>query len=138
MNYLYIETRYFIGALLFLFIFVNSGCDRPGDLNTNNSSEQDEEVNSILLEVQDSFYFNSDFNDYLYLVAGENTDRLDYVSLSRLFDNFVEEKMLLEAAKKQNIILSSEEQKQYLVKLSRESWINDKKSSLDEKESMQL
>jgi parvulin-like peptidyl-prolyl isomerase len=88
--------------------------------------------NKVILKVSDSFYFNSDFEKYLRSIAGQEFESLSVSSLSRLFDDFIDEKILLQAARDQEISLTVEEQKEYLAKLTRESWSNGKESLLDE------
>ncbi|MGD8537118.1 MAG: peptidyl-prolyl cis-trans isomerase [Candidatus Aminicenantes bacterium] len=92
------------------------------------------EKNSIILKVADSFYFNSDFEKYLLSIVGQEYKDLSVSALSRLFDDFVDEKILLRAAKDQETSLTVDEQKEYLAKLTRESWSNGRKSLLDELE----
>jgi parvulin-like peptidyl-prolyl isomerase len=93
-----------------------------------------EKKNSVILRVTDSFYFNSDFEKYLLSIAGQEYKDLSLSSLSRLFDDFVDEKILLQAAKNQETSLTVEEQKEYLAKLTRESWANGKSNPLDDLE----
>ena len=88
--------------------------------------------NSVILKVSDSFYFSSDFEKYLLSIAGQEYKDLSVSSLSRLFDDFVDEKILLQATRNREISLTVVEQKEYLAKLTRESWANGKKSPLDE------
>ena len=90
--------------------------------------------NSVILKVADSFYFNSDFEEYLLSIAGQEYKDLSVSSLSRLFDDFVDEKLLLRAAMDQKTSLTIDEQKDYLAKLTRESWADGRKSPLDELE----
>jgi parvulin-like peptidyl-prolyl isomerase len=88
--------------------------------------------NNVILRVSHSFYFNSDFEKHLLSIAGQEYTSLSLSSLSRLFDDFVDEKILLQAARDQEISLTIEEQKEYLAKLTRESWSNGKKDPLEE------
>ena len=90
--------------------------------------------NEVILEVSDSFYFGSDFAEYLLSIAGKEYKDLSENSLSRLFDDFVDEKILLQAAMDQNISLTVDEQKKYLAKLTRESWSNGTQKLLDDLE----
>ncbi len=98
------------------------------DYNLNNP----EKKNNIILKIEDSFYFNSDFEKYLILIAGNEYNNLALDSLSRLFDNFVEEKILLEAARSKEVALTWEEKKTYLAKLAKESWPYEKKLALNQ------
>jgi len=91
-----------------------------------------EKKNLIVLQIQEFYYSNSDFENYLRYNVGDYYRTLPIVSLSRLFDNFVEEKILLEAARNQEISLTWEEQKGYLARLTTESLSNSKKDAMDE------
>jgi len=93
-----------------------------------------EKKNLIVLQIQEFYYSNSDFENYLRYNVGDYYGTLPIVSLSRLFDNFVEEKILLEAARNQEISLTWEEQKGYLARLTTESLSNGKKDTMDETE----
>lgn len=71
----------------------------------------------VVLRVAGKAFLRSDFNKYVRGVAGQNTKNLEDASLSRLFDKFVEEKLLLDAAGRQNLTLSFEEKREYLARL---------------------
>ena len=94
-----------------------------------------EKKNSIILRVQDSFYFNSDFEKYISLIIGMDYKSLSLDSLSRLLDDFIEEKIFLEDARNQKITLSPLEQKEYLAKLARESKQGDEEEAIGDVES---
>jgi parvulin-like peptidyl-prolyl isomerase len=81
----------------------------------------------VVLRVEDTTYLNSDFEKYVGSIVGENQSELTAPSLSRLYDKFVEEKLLLRAARDRNIILSEEEKKSYLIRLNDAAWSEDKK-----------
>ncbi|MCK4336703.1 MAG: hypothetical protein KAX11_02085, partial [Candidatus Aminicenantes bacterium] len=55
-----------------------------------------EKQSLFILQVNDTFFTNSHFIKYLQIRAGEDFKTLAAESLSRLFDDFVEEKILLE------------------------------------------
>jgi len=80
--------------------------------------------NSVILKIADSFYLNSDFEQDVSLIADDNL-RMSSIILSRLFDSFIEEKILLQAVKNQDISLSDNEIKQYITSLSRQLGIVD-------------
>jgi len=110
------------------------GCKEQtsGETGSDDRANSLVKKNHVILKVSDSFYVNSDFEKYLLSIAGQEYKILSLGSLSRLFDDFVDEKILLQAARDQEISLTVEEQKKYLAKLTRESWSNGKKSPLDE------
>jgi len=106
------------GGILLIFFLMFCGKE-PGSRKPAAHDLHDPAAkNKIILEIEESFYFNSDFEEYLRLTSGDDIDHLSLVSLSRLADNFFEEKMLLEAARRRGIALSPSEQKEYLAKLS--------------------
>lgn len=125
--------RYRFYCLLFLCVFFAFGVDcknqTSGKLTAKEGSIPGR--NTVILRVSDSFYFGSDFEEYLVSIAGEEYKALSENSLSRLFDDFVDEKILLRAATDAGTSVTVDEQKKYLAKLTRESWSTEKKSSLD-------
>jgi hypothetical protein len=70
-----------------------------------------------VLRVEKIEFANSDFRAYL---DATDTDAkgLPVESLSRLFDRFVDEKILLEAAHGRGIVLSEDEKKEFLARLA--------------------
>ncbi|MBS3819220.1 peptidyl-prolyl cis-trans isomerase [bacterium] len=90
--------------------------------------------NAVILKVQDSEYRNADFEKHLQLNVGEDYQNLSSLSLSRIFNNFIEEKILLEAARSNEISLSSKEKKDHLVRLRDDFPQKDKELSLEEKQ----
>lgn len=93
---------------------------------------QEAKKNYIILRVQDMVYFNSDFERYLKLSLGDEYNNLPDLSLSRLVDNFVEEKLLLAAARNQEIELTLEEKRKFLAKHTNGSVIEEEEWPLDE------
>ncbi len=70
-----------------------------------------------VLRVEKSEFVNADFRAYLD-ATGADAKGLPVESLSRLFDRFVDEKILLEAARERGIILSDDEKKESLARLA--------------------
>lgn len=89
-------------------------------------------MNSSVLEIESSLYSNSDFEKYIRATLGDDQEALTVVSLSRLFDNFIEEKLLLEAARRVNMILTEGEKEEYLDKLSTEFKAEESQISVEE------
>jgi len=107
--------------LLFLFSLLLMAC--PGERPEEQILEDfpyHVEKNEVILKIENSFYTNSDFEDYLLLTVGETYEELSDLSLSRLLDSFIEEKLILEAARSQGIFLNHEEKKEYIARLSNE------------------
>jgi parvulin-like peptidyl-prolyl isomerase len=91
-------------------------------------------TNTLVLKIEKTTFLNSDFEGYLQALFGKDFSELSAASLSRLFDDFIDEKIYSHAAKKQAISLTVEEQKQYLAKLSRESLHEQGKSPVNSEE----
>jgi len=72
---------------------------------------------SPVLRVEKNEFNNADFRAYLE-AAGAAARGLPAESLSRLFDRFVDDAILLEAARQRGISLSEDEKKEYLAKLA--------------------
>ena len=74
----------------------------------------------VVLEVGDSAYTNADFLRYLEMTAGDEFVSLTPEALSRLFDDFVDEMILLAGARIAGFELSEEEKHDYLDRLQRD------------------
>ncbi len=124
--------------LLFLPYFVLLLVNCKGNGTAQNSAsgidKQEDEQNYIILRVEESSYFNSDFERYLKFSLGNDYDDLSDISLSRLADNFVEEKIFLEAARDQGVSLTLEEKKEYLAKHVNQIEMEENKRSMGEEE----
>ena len=75
-------------------------------------------ADGIILEVEGTVYRNSDLDLYVRDNAGKG--EISPASLSRLYDRFIEEKLLLASARGQGVTLTSEEENIYRTKLSGE------------------
>ena len=116
----------------FLFLFPNCGEKNSQESSAGFDLGDPQNENNIIIKVEDSFYFNSDFEQYVRATFGNDQKALTPVSLSRLFDKFIEEKILLHAAQNQKITLTWEEKREYLDRLSDEFKSKDSKVSVEE------
>lgn len=103
-----------------IFLFANCGEMNEQESSSGVSLDDPEKKNYIIIEIEDSAYLNSDFEKYVRGTFGSDQKALTPVSLSRLLDKFIEEKLVLQSASSQNISLSWEEKQEYLAKLSSE------------------
>jgi parvulin-like peptidyl-prolyl isomerase len=110
------------------------GDNRSRGRETASSNELNNE-NSIILQIQDSYFLNSDLKKYILRVTGEESSALSDTSQSRLFDSFIEEKLLRQSAKEKDMALTLEEQRQYLANLAQASRTGESAIPVDEKES---
>jgi hypothetical protein len=115
-------------------LFVYTGCKIPDSSEQSNEFSLTDAQNrkSTILKIGDTLYSNSDFEKYVRATLGEDQEALTVVSLSRLFDNFVDERILLHAARAQNMVLTEKEKEDYLAKLSGELSTEDRDVSLNE------
>lgn len=113
--------RRFIIAWAAAAVLAAAACRRDGAAPAGDESsaagQGEERRDPVVLQVGDTFYFNSDFESYVRRTLGSLDDIPSPVALSRLFDRFVEDKLLLESARKKQVSLSQEEMKDYLVKV---------------------
>ncbi len=73
--------------------------DRAGNGNPSPDPEESQNNESLVLEIEGSAYTLGDFSRYVRHTAGEEAKDLDEITLSRLFDTFVDEKLLLAEAR---------------------------------------
>lgn len=92
----------------------------------------------IILRVHDAYYLNADFEKHLQLIIGDELATLDLVSLSRLIDSFIEDKILLTAARNSDLSMSWPEQKQVLAKASNDAVFDEIDGSIPEVETQSL
>jgi parvulin-like peptidyl-prolyl isomerase len=76
-----------------------------------------EKQSAIILEVDGTTFTNDDFIKYLRNTVGEKLKSLTGTALSRMFDEFVDEKILLKQAQNKGLSLTDEEKSAYLAKL---------------------
>jgi parvulin-like peptidyl-prolyl isomerase len=120
----------FLGALVLLLTSCKVPDAQEGTSVFDLSDTQ--RMNSSILEIEDTLYSNSDFEKYIRATLGDDQEALTVVSLSRLFDNFIEEKLLLQAARRVNMVLTEGEKEDYLEKLSTEFKAEESQISVEE------
>lgn len=118
-------------GLVFLFL---KNCDVPDTQEGTSVFDfsDPQNRNNTILEIEGTLYSNSDLDKYVRAILGDDQEALTVISLSRLFDNFIEEKILLKAARMTNMILTEREKEEYLAKLSEELSAEENQISLDE------
>ena len=71
-----------------------------------------------VLTVEGRSYSNADFEAYVRRAAGGEPGALEPVALSRLFDRFVDEKLVLESARSKGVALTDDDKRAYLAKMA--------------------
>lgn len=128
MNMQRTKARFIFSLLLgpFLVLGINCRKEHPEETYVNFNLEDFKGKNGIVLTVEDSTYYNSDFENYIRSLVGNAQEDLTTASLSRLYDKFIDERILLQAAKNQKVFLTSEEEREYLAKLRNQFWGKDR------------
>jgi parvulin-like peptidyl-prolyl isomerase len=93
---------------------------RPAAPEPRSGEEAAARPDPVILRVGSAEYHNADFAAYLKRIMGSSPDSLTDESMSRLYDRFVEDKLLIEAAGRQGITLTDEEKGRYQQKLREE------------------
>jgi len=107
-------------ALAALAIAAASGCDRDqgrGPVSRVAGLVQSTLRGRPILRIEKSEFTNADLRSWLE-ATGADARGLPAESLSRLFDRFADEKILLEAARERGISVTEDEKKAYLAKLA--------------------
>lgn len=120
-------------AFILIFVILFTGCKQSQSIqNLSEKAALGEKDDDIILQVQGTMYRNVDFKRYLNLSLGDEFQNLSDISLSRLVDNFMEEKLLLADARNRETALTWEEKKEYLATLSNHSLIDGESWESDE------
>jgi len=109
-----------LSALGLLTLLLGAACGREGGEGGGPVSRvaglvQNKLRGRPVLRVEKSEFVNADFRAYLQ-ESGGGASGLPAEALSRLYDRFVEEKLLLEAARQRGISLSEDEKKEYVAR----------------------
>jgi parvulin-like peptidyl-prolyl isomerase len=100
-----------------LLCFVDCRRQSPAGETEAFQLDDPEKQKEIVLEVEGTAYTNADFTKYLQNSVGNSLKSLTGAALSRLFDEFVDEKILLMRAQNEGVSLTEEEKAAYLAKL---------------------
>jgi parvulin-like peptidyl-prolyl isomerase len=99
-----------------------------GTPSSGGKAAPDEE--RIVLRVGSIAYRAADFRRTIEETVGGNVQELDVVTLSNLFDQFVDDKILLSAAVERGVSLTIEERRAYLEKAEEGTWTEEEKAAL--------
>jgi parvulin-like peptidyl-prolyl isomerase len=119
MRYSTERRTWLIPLLIFSFVLSSVSCRRQNPAGETEALEVDdpEKQKEIVLEVEGTTYTNADFTKYLQDSLGDSLKAMTGAALSRLFDEFVDEKILLKRAQNEGTSLTEEEKVAYLAKL---------------------
>jgi len=103
------------GLMLCFFPSCGSGKTGPGDASATPAERQ--KMNRVVLQVAGVNFTNEDFDRYVRAMVGEKSSAFSPPALSRLFDDFVEEKIFFKRAQNQGITLTGDEKAGYMSRL---------------------
>ena len=116
-------------ALLPALVLLWAGCGRGGGGRAAPGTGTAEAPASLeaaarkpgpVLRVGDREFTNLDFAAYVRTALAGDDEDIPPESLSRMFDRFVDEKILLDAARRRGVALTAEEKDDYLARLGEE------------------
>jgi parvulin-like peptidyl-prolyl isomerase len=115
-------TALFLAACLALTVACGPKEPAPSVATKKQAGPDDgQDKGAVVLRVGESQYFRPDFKGYLRRIMGASPDKLTPEAQSRLFDRFVDDKLFLDAARRQGIYLTDEEKSRYKAKIEEET-----------------
>lgn len=120
-----------LGAVLWALAWSGAcGSRKPdgGSSSSGGMSEPDESL--AVLRVGSVSYPEAEFSRYVQATAGGSLRDLDRIALSELFDQFVDDKILLSAAVRNGVSLSIEEKRAFLNEAEEGTWTEEEKASI--------
>jgi parvulin-like peptidyl-prolyl isomerase len=126
---------YFSCLFLCAFLLLACGSKKSSTEAAPSVQKAPPQENRVVLQVGDVAYSEADLNKYIRDAAGTETQALEAATLSRLYDEFIQEKLFLEAAREKKITVSLAEKKEYLAKTADESWPEEEIKALVESDS---
>ncbi len=101
-------------AALLLMLLACIGCGKGDSL----PQDDDQGKDAVVLRIEGREFTTGEFEDYVKHGVGEEAENLSPDALSRLFDRFFDEKVLLTAARLKSVALTDEEKSAYLAGVS--------------------
>jgi parvulin-like peptidyl-prolyl isomerase len=122
--------RFLFWAALVVLAAGWPGCgSKKAPAGPSSSTGSPTEPGPVVLQVGSATYRTADFDRYVAASIGGGGQKLGAMALSQLFDKFVEDKLLLQAALDDKISLSAEEKQEFLSKLKEEGWTTEQESA---------
>lgn len=119
-----------LSASILLIFTLAADCRRGGEAGARSSTGEDvpgSEAQAIL-KIGDHVLTRSDFDKYIDSLLGPEKGTLSTNVMSRLYDDFVDEQFLLQAARSQGVSLTTEEKQDFVDKWNRDALSQDKEA----------
>ena len=106
------------------------GSRKPAEERSAANPAGEPDDRRVVLRAGAVSYPGSAFSRYVRETIGGSVQELDAVTLSQLFDQFVDDMILLQAADGEGVVLTAEEKKAFLEKAEPGTWTEEEKTSL--------
>jgi parvulin-like peptidyl-prolyl isomerase len=123
------QTALLFAVLWAILCAAACGSKKPAGDSAQADGPSAIDENRIVLRVGATSCSVADFRGYVQETVGGGVQELDATTLSNLFDRFVDDRILLQAAIERGITLSTEEKKAYLEKAEEGAWTEEEKAS---------
>jgi len=84
---------------------------------------------NVVLQVGPSIYRAGDFGRYAAVSVGGSWANLGAATLSQFFEKFVDDKLLLQAAQDEGVVLTAAEKREWIDKLKDEGWTHEEEAA---------
>ncbi len=129
------DVFHFSALFLCAFLLFQCGPEKSSTKAPPPVQEAKQELDRVVLRVEEAEYSEADFNIYVRDEAGTEPMSVEYLTRSRLFDEFIGQKLFLQAARDRKIAASAEEKKIFLDKQEGEAWPVEEQKALLESDS---
>ncbi|MFZ2052754.1 MAG: peptidyl-prolyl cis-trans isomerase [Candidatus Aminicenantales bacterium] len=121
-----------LAAAVISVAFLASACSSKKQSGGTEASDRgtSPDESRVVLQVGPDSYSLGDFSRYVRKTVGGGEPVLNVISLSHLFDRFIEEKLILRAAADKGITISPEDKQAYLEETEAGVWTEEEKAAL--------
>lgn len=127
------------GAVLCLALTAATcGPQKPAEKSPVGCPGREQDESRVVLRVGAVTYPGSALSRHIRETIGGSVQELDAVTLSHLFDQFVDDMILVQAADEQGVTLTMEEKNAYLERSEPGTWTEEEKASLLESDASSL
>ncbi len=124
------RAGYALATALIGGAFLASACGSKEQSEGRDAFNRGGDESRIVLQVGPDAYSLGDFSRYVREAVGSDEPELNVTSLSHLFDQFVEEKLLLRAAADKGIEISPEDKHAYLEEIEEGFFTEEERAAL--------
>lgn len=124
------RTEFALATTLLGTALLISACGSKEQSEDRYAFNRSGDENRVVLQVGPDAYSLGNFSRYVREAVGSNEPELNVTSLSHLFDQFVEERLLLRAAADREIEISAEDKQAYLEEIEEGFFTEEERAAL--------